>query len=136
MENPNRPSAHARLFLILGALNAALTVILAAVVTHLPQFREQLDTAYASAVTQHQFHALGLLAVGLVMLVLGANVWFKVAGWLMTAGIVLFCFNIYGRVLFGFYGLHALVPWGGSAMIFGWVVFAMGVLRGRRNPER
>lgn len=82
-----------------------------------------------TALTQQQFHALGLLLTGLAMRVCGDSRWLLAAGWLMLAGLLMFSFNLYARHILGFDALRALVPWGGSAWILAWLSLAMGFLR-------
>lgn len=82
-----------------------------------------------TALTQQQFHALGLLLTGLAMRVCGDSRWLLAAGWLMLAGMLMFSFNLYARHILGFDALRALVPWGGSAWILAWLSLAMGFLR-------
>jgi uncharacterized membrane protein YgdD (TMEM256/DUF423 family) len=79
-------SRSARRFLVLGALIAALSVILSAYVAHAP----------------------GLNGGGMVQTALAQQ------------------------------QFHALVPWGGTAFILGWLAMAAGVLSARRDlaPSR
>ena len=76
-------------------------------------------------------HALGLVLVG-VLLARRHNGWLLASGWLMVAGLLLFCLNIDARILWGFDGARALVPWGGSAFIVSWLALAVGVLTTKR----
>jgi uncharacterized membrane protein YgdD (TMEM256/DUF423 family) len=82
-----------------------------------------------TALNQQQFHALGLILVGLALSWRGASRWWLASGWLMALGMALFSFNIYARALLGFDALRALVPWGGSACIAAWVLLAVGAFR-------
>ena len=129
-------SRSARLFLVLGALIAALGVILSAYVAHAPGLNG--GGMVQTALAQQQFHALGLLVVGLGLDRLGRSRWLIASGWLMVLGVVLFSLNILARVLLGFDSLRALVPWGGTAFILGWLAMAAGVLSARRDlaPSR
>ena len=58
-----------------------------------------------------QFHALGLVLVGLVAERAG-NRWVLAAGVLMVAGTLLFSGNLYLRALADFHALHAVTPFG------------------------
>ncbi len=118
-----------RIFLILGALSACLTVVLSAALAHWPAFANGIPTMVQTALSQQQFHALGLLLIGLAMGGRGPSRWWVAAGWLMVAGTVLFSFNIYARALWGFDTLRAAVPWGGGAWICAWLLLALGAIR-------
>lgn len=119
----------ARLFIALGALSALVSVILGAATAHLP-----LDNAtvvqpwLATAMQYQQFHALALVAVGLVAERRPSR-WVSAAGGFMVAGTLLFCGNLYLRSLAGFHALHAVTPFGGAAFMLGWLSLAVGVLR-------
>lgn len=120
-----------RIFLIVGGLSACLSVVLSAAFAHLPAFATGIPAMVQTALSQQQFHALGLLLVGLALRGVPASRWWQVSGWLMLAGLGLFSFNIYARALLGFDTLRALVPWGGGAWIVAWLLLAVGALWSR-----
>jgi len=129
-------NSHARWFLVLGGLNAAVAVALGAAGTH--ALKEQLainDPAgwFAVAIQYHQYHALGLIVVGLTMGRFLPSKWFTCAGWLMLLGILLFSGNLYLRSLAGVHALHATIPVGGAALIASWLLFAIGGIRSSMN---
>ena len=124
-------SSTARWFLALGAINAALAVALGAAATHaLRGILASNDPAgwFQTALHYQQFHALGLLVVGLAVARFPGCRWFAWAGWLLLAGIVLFSGNLYLRSIASIHDLHAVTPFGGGAFILGWLVFAVGAL--------
>jgi uncharacterized membrane protein YgdD (TMEM256/DUF423 family) len=122
---------NARLFLSCGALSAAISVALGAAgahaVTNLPELTQSW---FRTALQYQQFHALGLLAVGLLA-DRNDSRWIVAAGWLMIAGTLLFSGNLYLRSLADFHALHAVTPFGGGAFIFGWLALLIGVARAR-----
>jgi len=120
-------SALSRVFMALGAVFAALSVALSAASAHVPVL-QQAGAAFAASLDQQQFHALGLVLVGLA---LGRrpSLWLVASGVLMLAGLLLFCLNIDARILWGWDAARALVPAGGSAFILAWLAFAVGALR-------
>lgn len=127
---------HARLFLFLGALSAAVSVALGAAGAHaLASLSELSQSWFRTALHYQQFHAFGLLAIGLAGLAIASR-WLVAAGWLMVAGTLLFCGNLYLRSLADFHSLHAVTPWGGGAFILGWLALAAGVIRGRASTGR
>jgi uncharacterized membrane protein YgdD (TMEM256/DUF423 family) len=118
-----------RIFLILGALCAGVSVVLSAAFAHLPAFANGIPVMVQTALNQQQFHALGLILVGLALGWRRPSRWWVASGWLMALGMALFSFNIYARALLGWDGLRVLVPWGGSAWIAAWLLLAVGALR-------
>ncbi len=126
-------SRHARAFIALGALAAALAVALGAAASHgLRAHLAANDPAgwFATALDYHRWHALGLMLVGLAAARLDSR-WFVAAGWLLVAGLLLFSGNLYLRSLFGVHTFHVVTPWGGGAFIAGWLCAAIGALRAR-----
>ncbi len=124
-------SALSRVFMALGAVFAALSVALSAASAHVPAL-QQAGAAFAASLDQQQFHALGLVLVGLA---LGRrpSLWLVASGVLMLAGLLLFCMNIDARILWGWDAARALVPAGGSALILAWLAFAAGALWPQRS---
>ncbi len=119
---------HAKSFLVLGALSAAISVALGAAGAHaLANLPELTQAWFRTALQYQQFHALGLIAIGLVAVHLRSR-WISVAGWLMVAGTLLFSGNLYLRSLADVHALHAVTPYGGGAFILGWMVLALGVV--------
>ena len=116
-----------RLFGLSGALFAGLSVMFSAAFAHLPQFAAGVPSMVQSALTQQQFHALGLLVVALAIRSVGPSRWLLAAGGLMLTGMVLFSLNIYARHLLGWEAGRALVPWGGGSWIAAWLALAMGL---------
>lgn len=121
----------AKLFLALGALLAAAAVTLGAFGAHGLRARLSADALaiYQTGVQYHFWHALGLLAVGLACLHLPESGWLRAAGVLLALGVVLFSGSLYVLALGGAKWLGALAPIGGSALILGWIAFAIAVLR-------
>lgn len=120
------------LFIALGSMSAALAVAAGAFGAH--ALRTRLSPAdlaiFETAARYQMYHALALLAVGLVAARWpGAMVnW---AGWLFVAGTVIFAGSLYALVLTGERWLGAVTPVGGLAFIAGWVCLAVAALRVR-----
>jgi len=119
------------MFLILGAANAALVVILGAFGAHGLKARLGADmmTVYQTGVQYHMFHALGLLAVGLTLTQLPDSMLLKWSGWLMLAGIVIFSGSLYVLSTTGWKWLGAVTPLGGLSFIAAWVVFVVAAVK-------
>ena len=121
----------ARLFLAAGAIAALLAVLLGAFGAHALKERVAADLmpVWRTGAEYHFYHALGLLAVGLLLLRLPGNALLKWAGWAMLAGILLFSGSLYLLALSGARWLGAVTPLGGTAFIIGWALLAGAVLR-------
>ncbi|MFA9460191.1 DUF423 domain-containing protein [Thiohalorhabdus sp. Cl-TMA] len=118
-------------FLILGAANAAVAVILGAFAAHglRGKLGERMLEVFHTGVEYHFYHALGLILVGVVVLTLGPLPWLRAAGWVMLAGILIFAGTLYGLALGGPGWLGAITPLGGTAFILSWILFALAVWR-------
>lgn len=121
----------ARAALVLGAAAMFLAVALGAFGAHALKSRLTPDmaTVWQTAVTYHAWHALALLAAGLVMLHSPERPGLPLAGWLFVAGIVLFSGSLYAMALTGVRGLGAVTPFGGVAFLAGWAAFAWSAAR-------
>jgi uncharacterized membrane protein YgdD (TMEM256/DUF423 family) len=124
--------ALSKTFLLLAALACMLAVLLGAFGAHAlrGKLTPDLLAIYQTAVQYHFWHALGLLAVGIVALHLPASAPLRWAGWLMLAGIVIFSGSLYLLASTGVRWLGAITPIGGTAFIAGWALFAFAIARG------
>lgn len=124
-------AAGARLFLALGGAAALLAVVLGAFGAH--ALKGRVDPAmlavWHTGVEYHVYHALGLLAVGLVVGRLPDSALLRWSGWLMVAGIALFSGSLYALALSGERWLGAATPLGGFAFIAAWLLFVAAMLR-------
>jgi uncharacterized membrane protein YgdD (TMEM256/DUF423 family) len=127
--SPKLLPSSGRLFLSLGAFSACTSVAFSAAFAHLPVFSEGVPAAVQTALSQQQFHSLGLLFTGLAMGVFGVQRWLQAAGWLMVLGLFFFSFNLYARYGLGVDAFRALVPWGGGAWMLAWLCLALGLIR-------
>jgi uncharacterized membrane protein YgdD (TMEM256/DUF423 family) len=120
-----------KLFLILGGINAALVVMLGAFGAHGLKARltAEMLAVYQTGVHYHLFHALGLLAVGLVATQIADSIWLKWSGWLMLVGIILFSGSLYVLSVSGLRWLGMVTPFGGVAFITAWIVFVIAVTK-------
>ena len=122
-----------RLFLSLGAVNAFLCVGLGAFGAHGLKQKLSADmlAVYQTGVQYHFYHALGLIAVGLILLHYPASKPVAISGWLMQVGIVLFSLSLYVLSLTGMRGLGIITPFGGVAFLSAWGMLAYGVRASR-----
>lgn len=120
-----------KLFVSLGSINACVAVALGAFGAHALKDRLSADmlAIFETGVQYHFYHALGLLAVGLIATHLPNSSLVKWSGWLMAFGILVFSGSLYVLAATGIKWLGAITPIGGTAFIAAWVVLAIAVLR-------
>ena len=83
---------------------------------------------YETAVRYHFFNALGLLGIGLTLRFVDAPA-VRWAGMLVLVGIVLFSGSLYALTFGAPRPFGIVTPFGGVALISGWICFAAGVWR-------
>ncbi len=120
----SQPGA-SRLFFTLGAVCALLSVTFGAFGSHSLKaiLTPDMLAVFETGVRYQMYHALALLAVGWA-----AHQYpqasFHIAGWLFTAGIVLFSGSLYALALSGVRWLGAITPLGGVLFLAGWATLA------------
>ena len=121
----------ARATLVLASLLLAVAVMLGAFGAHALRTRvgSDLQAVWSTAVQYHAWHALGLLAIGMLMLHRPGMGGVAIAAWLMLAGIVLFSGSLYALVLTSIRALGAVTPIGGVCFILAWLVLAWACWR-------
>jgi uncharacterized membrane protein YgdD (TMEM256/DUF423 family) len=111
-------------FIILGAINAFLSVALGAFGAH--GLKSKLEPYYMdiwqTGVQYQMYHALGLLIIGVLAAKLPANSLIATSGWLMFAGIVLFSGSLFVLALTKVSVLGAITPFGGVAFLAAWIL--------------
>ena len=84
---------------------------------------------YQTGVQYHFYHALGLLAVGILLLQFPCSVWLKWCGWLMFSGIMLFSGSLYLLAITSERWLGMITPIGGIAFILSRLSMFIAILR-------
>jgi uncharacterized membrane protein YgdD (TMEM256/DUF423 family) len=117
-------------FAAAGAASAALAVLAGAFGAHALRTRVPLDllVVFETAARYQMYHALGLVAVGLLA-ERTSHTRVRAAGWLFVAGTVAFSGSLYALSLTGIRALGAVTPVGGLCFIAGWIALAIGVWR-------
>ncbi len=115
-------------WIALGAVYGFVAVGAAAGAAHLADgrllaARQVTATALASAVQMNGWHALALIACG----IMGGSAFTHAAAACFAAGVVLFSGSVYAG-LFGL-ALGPLAPVGGSLLLLGWLLFGVSALR-------
>ena len=115
-----------RTFLLIGALAGFLGVALGAFGAHALRSRlsPEMLAVFETGVRYQMYHALAVIATGLIAARMGG--WLIVtAGWLFTAGIVLFSGSLYLLAFTGMSALGAITPIGGVLLLLGWACLAL-----------
>lgn len=120
-------------FIIAGAINAAIAVGFGAFGAHALKDRlsEHYLAVWETAVQYQMFHAIALLAIGILMSssLLGPSTQLSWAGYLILAGIVIFSGSLYVLSLSGIGILGAITPIGGVAFIAGWIMLIIAAVK-------
>ncbi|GGA21816.1 MULTISPECIES: DUF423 domain-containing protein [Psychrobacillus] len=122
-----------KLFIIAGAINGFLAVAFGAFGAH--ALKEKLSEKYLAiwetAVQYQMFHALALIAIGILMSskILGPVSSLNTAGYLILAGIILFSGSLYVLSLTGIGILGAITPIGGVAFLVGWIMIIVAAAK-------
>jgi uncharacterized membrane protein YgdD (TMEM256/DUF423 family) len=132
-EPMKQPTDSARPILAAAALLGFAAVLLSALGAH--AFDHLLvgraEVRFESALRLHLAHVPALLAVGLAQARCAPRAW-TIGTWLLLAGVLVFCGELYLAALTPVTALIPIVPWGGAAMMTGWLVLAWGFVAGKR----
>ena len=106
---------------ICGGLFGFLSVAFGALGSHAisKKIAPDLLASFETAVQYQMYHALALLAIGLMQQAFNTTV-FEYTGWAFIVGILLFCGSLYMRALTGMKWLANIAPVGGIILLFGW----------------
>lgn len=123
--------SNAKLFLLLGSVNAFLAVMLGAFGAHALRARIEgrLLEVFQTGSEYHFYHALGLLLIGLLARSYPDSRLIFASGALMMLGIVLFSGSLYAMSITGARWLGAITPVGGLGFLAAWLLLAAAVLR-------
>jgi uncharacterized membrane protein YgdD (TMEM256/DUF423 family) len=136
--DPSQISLASRWVLSAGAGLALLAVVLGAFAAH--GLKAVLDaqqlTLFETASRYQMYHALALLAVGMML----TNPQFsrsllKLAALAFILGIILFSGSLYLLALVGVSWLGAITPLGGIAFLVGWLVMMVAALKPVRQSD-
>ena len=121
-------------FLSISFILAAIAVAFGAFGAH--ALKEMVDEkaiqTWQTAVQYHFYHLFALALTGM-LLKQGANSWYKRAGFLFIAGIIIFSGSLYAMTFLKATGatsvnwLGAITPIGGGCFIAGWLMLLFGI---------
>lgn len=122
-----------RWLIVLGSLLAASAIGLAALAAHWLNARvaAPLLANFNLGVEYQLIHAIGLIVLGDLMHHRPTNRALKLGAGSLCLGIVLFCGSLYIKAITGYSPAGRLAPIGGLALITGWVLIAIGMLKSR-----
>ncbi|HLU21803.1 DUF423 domain-containing protein [Lederbergia graminis] len=113
-----------KIFIIIGAINALLSVGLGAFGAHALEGKiepKYLDV-WKTGVQYQMFHALGILAIGILSRNVPVSGLLSWSGWLMFIGIIIFSGSLYVLSVSGIKVLGAITPIGGVAFLISWLL--------------
>ena len=116
------------IFVFFGALNACISVALGAFGAHGLKGIMYLDI-WETGVRYEMYHALGLIAIGILSGILKSSALLSWSGWLMLIGIVLFSGSLYVLSLTKISVLGAITPIGGVAFLASWILLAIAAVK-------
>lgn len=122
-----------KLFIVAGAINGFLAVAFGAFGAH--ALKEKLSEKYLAiwetAVQYQMFHALALVAIGILMSskLFGHVSSLNAAGYFILVGIILFSGSLYVLSLTGIGVLGAITPIGGVAFLVGWILLIVAAVK-------
>ncbi|MBV6684530.1 DUF423 domain-containing protein [Rossellomorea sp. RS05] len=111
-------------FIIIGAINAFLSVALGAFGAHALEGKisaKYIET-WNTGVQYQMFHAIGILIIGVMLGNLAPSSLLSWSGWLMLIGTILFSGSLYVLSLSGIKVLGAITPLGGVSFLVAWVL--------------
>lgn len=115
-----------RALIAAGAVNAGLAVAAGAFGAH--ALRSRLEPRaleiFETAARYQMYHALAMLLCA-ALATSGA----RAAGWILQAGIIVFCGSLYALALSDVKWLGAITPIGGLAFLVGWAYLAVSAFK-------
>ncbi|TKC16873.1 DUF423 domain-containing protein [Robertmurraya kyonggiensis] len=118
-------------FIILGAINAFLSVALGAFGAH--GLEGKLEPKYLDiwekAVKYQMFHATGLFIVGILLGKYPASALLSWSGWLLFIGIILFAGSLYVLAVTQISVLGAITPLGGLSFLAAWILIIIAAAK-------
>lgn len=117
------------IWIVLGAFTGGLSVVLGAFGAHALKAKLSPDAlaVFETGVRYQMYHALALIAVGLIAIKID-HAALKVSGGSLFTGMLLFSGSLYGVALLEMRWLGMIAPIGGLLLIIGWFAMAWAAL--------
>ena len=116
-------------FIAVGAFMAALSVLASAYASHGNSLNGTSPLMVQASLNLMQFHSIGLILIGTLGQTKPNEKRLQFAGAFFFLGCLLFSINILLRAWHDIQIFKALVPWGGTSYILGWLAFALAYVR-------
>lgn len=116
-------------FIAVGAFMAALSVLSSAYASHGNSLNGTSPLMVQASLNLMQFHSIGLILIGTLGQTKPNEKRLQFAGAFFLLGCLLFSINILLRAWHDIQIFKALVPWGGTSYILGWLAFALAYVR-------
>ncbi|UKS24422.1 DUF423 domain-containing protein [Paenibacillus sp. HWE-109] len=121
-----------KLFLLLGSLNAFLSVALGAFGAHSLKQKltpDKLDV-FQTGVHYHMIHAIALILIALLSdKLVNSSSLVHASGWAIFIGIILFSGSLYALSITGLKIFGPITPLGGLSFLVGWVLLAVAAFK-------
>ncbi len=113
-----------RRLIAVGCLLAGIGVAAGAFGAHMlkTMLEPPMLAAYDTGTRYQMYHAFGMILAGIAARLFGDHR-LVTAGWIFTAGMVMFCGSLYGIALAGQKWMGPITPLGGLTFIIGWGLF-------------
>jgi uncharacterized membrane protein YgdD (TMEM256/DUF423 family) len=121
-----------RAWLAAAAIGGFLSVAAGAVAAHLASRNMHAAELLRTGAVYGMVHAAALIAISAIAS-RGErfSLLLAIAGWCFVSGICLFSFSLFALALTGSTWFAAITPFGGTALLMGWVALGLGALRGQ-----
>ncbi len=121
-------------FIVVGAVFAGLAVMIGAFGAHAlsPLLAERGAAIWNTAVQYQMFHALALIAVGILLRLLNSKKCLLYAGFAFLVGTLLFSGSLYAIALLTVNNLGLVTPIGGLFFIVGWLLLVSAAMASTR----
>ena len=125
---------NARVFLVLGAINSILAIILGAFGSHILEMTltDKMLSTFQVGVDYQFYHSLALILTGITAQQLRDSL-ICISGWLFFIGIFIFSGSLYVISLTGITAVGVITPIGGILWILAWALFALAALKNGRT---
>lgn len=109
-----------------GAVSALLSVAIGAFGAHALELPDRFADTYDTGVQYQMFHALGMIAAGILSAHVPRTRPLAWAAALFAAGTVLFSGSLYLYSITEISAFGMIAPFGGASFLAGWALFAWG----------
>lgn len=134
MDSVDNSVGMSRFFLVVGAVLAGLAVIIGAFGAHAlsAHLTDRGADIWNTAVQYQMFHSVGIIAVGILLLILNAKKSLILAGFAFLTGTILFSGSLYTIALVSVKNLGLVTPLGGLCFIVGWLLLVVAAMASTR----